>query len=260
MRRRVLNFISCGNTGDLIHAMYAAKQICIKEKVKANIFISDGSYGNVWGCGHFAFSLEKTLEDVKELVLEQEWVKSFKILPKKFKKDYICLQQWRRQTAKSWTNLLSNEYEFEIPDEYPWISISDYDTEAKGKVLIHRSDKRHNIDFPWDRIIGEIDKEILFITSNEREFNEFGSRNDKVKPYIVETVSEMAKAIKSCDLFVGNQSLPLALATSLDVPRICSLHPSSFMSYSGEHCFSDNISWFLTNNVKHNSENINIKL
>ena len=245
--------------GDLIHAMYAIKHVCAKEGVKGNLYISDGSYGNVWGCGHFAFSLEKTLNDVKDLVLEQEYIEEFKILPKDFNEEYICLQQWRKHPPiKSWSNLLSEEYNFDIPDEYPWITTTD-GAKTKGKVLIHYSNKRHNYDFPWNKVINDIENEILFITSHEQEFNEFKFKH-KIKPYIVETVSDMAKAIKSCDLFIGNQSLPLAIATSLDIPRICVLHESSYKFYSGEHHLSNNTSWFLKENLMYNGENIKIKL
>ena len=70
----------------------------------------------------------------------------------------------------------------------------------------------------------------------------------------------MSKALKSCDLFIGNQSLLFAIANSLDTPRICELHDSSYVFYAGEHNFSENISWYLNGTVRHNSENIKIKL
>ena len=66
--------------------------------------------------------------------------------------------------------------------------------------------------------------------------------------------------INSSKLFIGNQSLPLAIASSLDVLRIAELFHSSAEFYNGEHLYSDNISWFIGNDIKHNSNKINIKI
>jgi len=258
-----LKFIGCGNTGDLIHGMFAAKHICKKMGMKGSLYITDKfRHKDLFECGHFAFHLEKSIHDLKELMLNQEWLIDFDILPIDFNiEDYIYLSEWRRvSTPKPWTKIMTETFDFPIPDEYPWLDVPDPDDNTKGKVLIHSSTKRHNSQFPWDRILREIDKEILFVTSNENEFDDFKHKGNKVKPYFVETIYDMAKAINSCDLFIGNQSLLFAIATSLDKPRICELHDSSHIYYSGEHRYSDNLSWFLNNKLKHNSDNVKIKI
>ena len=68
----------------------------------------------------------------------------------------------------------------------------------------------------------------------------------------------MAAAMNGCKLFIGNQSMPFTIASALDIPRVCELHHASAEFYTGEHKYSDNISWFLNNDIKHNSPNVNI--
>ena len=62
------------------------------------------------------------------------------------------------------------------------------------------------------------------------------------EPYIVNDTYEMASAIKSSRLFVGNQSSPFALANALDVDRIVELCPvDADVFYRGEARYSKKI-------------------
>jgi hypothetical protein len=255
-----LNFVNGGNTGDLIHQLYAIKNICIRDNAMANIYLVDETY-KIPGCGNFLFNLSKTIEDTKDFILAQDFVNSYEILPKPFDKEYHNLNMWRfKSENKSWTDLMSSYYNFDIPETYKWLDNIEINDEFKDKIIIHNSVVRHNPQFNWEGIIDGISNDILFITSNDTEYGKFNFKNDKIKLFKASTVSEMVIAINSCKLFIGNQSLPFAIASALDVPRICELHESSKYFYMGEHVYSDNISWFFNNTTKHNSENIKIEL
>ena len=255
-----IDFLSCGQVGDLIHQLYVVKSICIEKNVKANLYIAELSYG-LCACGNFTFDLNKTYEDTKELINSQDYINKYEILPINFDLPIINLNIWRDMgNFRSWTTLLSETFNVNKLTPNKWVNSFKVDENTKGKVLIHNSDKRHNSNFPWVRILDEINDEILFITSNQSEYDGFRFKTDKVKLYLTPTVGDMVNAINSSKLFIGNQSLPLAIASSLDVLRIAELHPSSGEFYNGEHQYSSKISWFISDVTKHNSDEITIKI
>jgi len=257
----IINFISCGQVGDLIHQLYAVKCICEKKNSKANLYIADFSYG-LSACGNFTFDLNKSYEDTLELILAQDYINEYKILPREFDENYINLNKWRDMTPfKTWTELLSGYFNFDISQEYKWIITKKTDDKVKNKILIHNSNKRHNEEFNWCSFLDSIDEDVYFLTTSVEEYNSFRFKDhDNVKPHLVKNVDDMVTSINSCRLFIGNQSLPFAIASSLDVLRICELHKLSAEFYNGEHNYSEKISWFLNANNKHNSKLINIKI
>jgi hypothetical protein len=257
----IINFVSCGQVGDLIHQLYVIKCICGKEKAKANLYIAEFSYG-LGACGNFTFDLNKSYEDTSELILSQNYINEYKILPRDFQENYINLNKWRDRTPfKTWTELLSEYFNFDISQEYKWMIIEKIDDNVKDKILIHNSNKRHNEQFNWGSLLDSIDEDVYFLTTSVDEYNAFRFKgHNKVKLYLVKNVNDMAIAINSCRLFIGNQSLPFAIASSLDILRICELHSSSSEFYTGEHKYSEKISWFLNTNNKHNSNLINIQI
>lgn len=255
----MINFISGGHAGDLIHELYAIKNICIKHNDKANFYIVDESY-NIPYCGGYNFSLQKTYEDSKDFIFAQEYINTYEILSNQKIDSYINMSAWRSMIGRFtiWTNLLSSFYGFPTDNAYPYAQVRKTDPTASGKVLIHHSGRRDNPLFDWGKIINQTNKDIFFITSDINEYHTFKSRSEKIKLFLVSTFNEMAEAIAGSDLFIGNQSLPMAIACSLDHPRICEIHGPSAEFYCGEQAYSTKYSWYLNNNNKYNSENIEI--
>ena len=87
-----------------------------------------------------------------------------------------------------------------------------------------------------------------FVTNDQMEWDLFPYK-DKAQLHLVKTISEMAIAINSGKLFIGNQSAPLAIASALDVPRVCELDYDPAPFYMGEEKYSNNIKWYLNDQV-----------
>lgn len=242
-----LNFVCGGLLGDLVHALYAVRGICRKQGVKANLFMADSSYG-IRCTENFKFDINSTYLDCHKLLVAQEYIASFSILPRDGVDQLISIGLWRDAPQyKSWSLLLSEIYSFDIESPYSWISIDQVDPNTNGHILIHRSLLRRSNTINWRQLLSS-ENRFLFLTSknNLSEYNEFVREFgcDRVKPYNVDTLWDMASAIKGSKLFVGNQSMPMALACALDVPRICELNPGQdSLFYSGEISYSKNISF-----------------
>lgn len=261
---KTLNFVVGGHTGDLLHTLYVVNNICIKEDAKANLYIVDHSYSSfIEESYNFSFYLEKIYNDLKDLIYEQKYINKFEILSRDFNENFINLNIWRKAIHitgwKSWTDLLNENYKINFLNKYNFLDIKNVDQKYKNSIIVHHSDRRKNDLFNWNKIL-QTNEEIFFLTTNSNEYDVFAHKTDNLKPIFVSTVIELASIIKGCKLFIGNQSMPLALASALDVPRIALLFHVDAIFYMNEHSYSNNISWFLSNERKHNSINIGIKI
>lgn len=261
---KLINFVTCGQIGDLIHSLYVIKSTCLRDNCKANLFIADNSYINlVSACGNFTFDIKKTFDDIYDLINKQDYIENFEILPKNFNMDLVNLNSWRNYIeivrnstgsySKCWTELMMETFSVDKIDG-AWIN-SDEDEYTKNKVLIHNSSHRHNPLFNLNNLINNINDEILFITTNEEEWNKFRFHNEKIKPYFRKNITEITSSIKSCKYFIGNQSSPFAIASALNKDRFVELHNYSQGFYMDETKYYDNISWFFENNSYHIGNN-----
>lgn len=257
----IINFVCCGQSGDMTHELYVIKNLYKLYNIKANLYIADYTYGGIDCCGHFLFDLERTYNDWKETVHLQPYINSFGILPKNFTENYINLNSWRNYSNpenKSWSYIMTECFNFPIQEEYKWIDCNIKNSELKNKILIHQSNIRHNTNFNWTKIIQGNEDNVLFITNSDSEYNNFKSIHPSIERYKVSDIYDLLIALNSCKLFIGNQSMPFAMASALDIPRIGILYYNSASYYQNEINVSKNLSWFLDENNKYNSDNISI--
>lgn len=238
-----LNFIAGGLMGDFIHSLAACKNICLKEKAKANLYISNGYFADP-----FRYGVEKAYKDTYEMIDYQDYISSYKILEGEKNGDMINLNLWRKEVHKTyaeigcynknWTTLLSDTFSYKFTD-YKWLSVPPIDSKTNGRILIHRSRQRHNSAYP--DYIKSLTEQPLFITTSISEYELYEFKH-LCEVYLVNTITEMAIAIASCKLFIGNQSSPFALASALDINRVCELdNIDAYPFYLGEDNYSKNI-------------------
>ena len=175
------------------------------------------------------------------------YINDFKI---GFEEDCINISNWRKNVfndfknggyKKSWSELLSLEYDFKIPDSenYKWIFFDEKNKELQDTILIHSSNKRINPYFKYDNLLNQ---NISFLVCNNNDFY-----IDGYKKYEVNNIYDMAILINSCKYFIGNQSAPFGLANALDVKRlgILDLDFENYIFYQNEINYSKNIKTFI---------------
>jgi len=241
----MINFLSGGKVGDFIHTLFAAKNICEQKGKRARIFLGGGD--------DWTFGVNRAYKDLYSLVMMQPYVESFHVYGGE--KIDINLNSWRDVVAtvhaetghydSCWTELLMKEYDIDPPDTYKWLTAPKDDSVTKGKVVIHFS-LRHDTGLEIERYMGN---DAVFITSNYKEWLAFPYRDWAYLHYL-DNITDMANAINSSSLFIGNQSSMFAIASALDVPRIVGLHPDAAPFYIGECKYSDNISWYLSSDIQ----------
>lgn len=258
MSDKTMNFVSGGMMGDFIHSLFALKNICERMGIKAKLYLIND--GDIW-----RFGIDKAYQDLAKLVESQPYIESFGIIPQGFNEQYVDMNSWRKMVGethartgsynKCWTEVLSEHYGFDIPAENKWVHVDAVDPVTQGKLVIHRSYHRQNAAFPWNSVLNEEQGDILFVTSNILDWERFGFKRDNVKLHLVSTIWDMAVALNSSKMFVGNQSTPFALASALEIPRFVELDHDPSKFYMDEIKYSKNISWFLNDKTLHKINN-----
>lgn len=258
-----------GKLGDFLHAMFAVRGICLRDGVRANIYMVDIGW---------EFGIENTHRELKNIMLKQEYVSSFNILKNYYldpiqtptqsspivvfddiinNQGYIDLGNYIRSPflyKKCWSELYSNTFDFPIPSEYAWIRYDGINKDLENKILIQR--KAHNLrnqDFPYEDIIKTYGKDnIVFISSSDKDYDEFQWK--QVPFYKLKSLDDWFTAINSAALVVANLSAPAVIAHALDKPRIIELPDTlDAIHCIGEENYSKNIYWFFNefyNNLK----------
>lgn len=265
VKSETLKFIMGGKFGDFIHSLYAVKSLCNKYNKIADLYI----YNIGWD-----FGIENTYKEMYDVIINQDYINSFQILNKDLYQlgnfhnspillndnvfednKYIDLGDYIRSPylyKECWTKLYSKTFNFDINLDMKWINISKKENRFLNKVIIHRKyGNRLNEHFPYSEIIKNYSNNIIFISSNNNDYEYFPYK-DYVDFIKINTLEEWFTAINSCSMYVGNLTGPTAIAHSLDVLRIVEL-PLTVDSYHciGEEQFSQNIKWFF-NNKLHN--------
>lgn len=258
-----INFIASGLLGDFIQSLYTIKNVCRREHAIANLYLASGHGGDDW-----RFGPERAYNDLKSLITQQPYINRFELLETR-PDTYINLNDWRIRAANDfvtkgeyptcWSELLSQEFHFSIPtDDYKWIT-APTTPEFQDVVLVHRSYHRHG-GFPWGETLQKIPYKMRFLTSNERDWDEFGFKVPGLEPLFVDTIEQMATALNSCKYFIGNQSAPFSLACALDIPRLGELEAGVWKFYKDEVKYTNNMSYFLSNEQKHYANNALIRV
>lgn len=99
-----------------------------------------------------------------------------------------------------------------------WIEVEAL-PDARGRVVCARSGRYRNGSFPWRKIVRHYGDKLLFI-GLPHEHRDFSGEFGLVEHRPVADLLEMARVIAGSELFIGNQSSPMAIAEGLKHPTI----------------------------------------
>lgn len=225
-------FILGGRLGDLIHSLYVVKNT----PGVHDLYITDDRRLHSDG---FIHPLGVTIAQLIPVIGEQDYVASIQPyegpVTEAVSGEWINLNMWRRFVySASWTNLLSKMYGVPVVPG-PWITTH---ADVSYHKIIHCSlpaPRRGN----WDGV--NLHGGVFMGT-----LEEYQSFNRPEIPLITpHSLKQMFTLIASCGEFIGNQSLPLAIAHALDVPRTGVLNEVDKAAYVGEEKIYSNFKYVL---------------
>lgn len=101
----------------------------------------------------------------------------------------------------------------------PWL-LAYRSEKSMGRVVVARSFRYQNTDFPWRRLVSEYRKKLLFVGLKD-EHRAFQISTGCLVEYCpTEHLLELAEVIAGAELFIGNQSCPFWIAAGLGVNLI----------------------------------------
>jgi 2-polyprenyl-3-methyl-5-hydroxy-6-metoxy-1,4-benzoquinol methylase len=134
-----------------------------------------------------------------------------------FDVDLDAYLQTTHGTAGDRVSIAANHFiglGLQVPDRIsPWL-VADTLPE-RYPIVVHRSPRYHGrVDYSF---LQDVRDDVYCVGSEEerRPFEAMGAR-----PILTRDVHALAAVIQSCSVFIGNQSLPLALAAGLGKPRM----------------------------------------
>ena len=233
--------------GDFLHALYVVKDLSDNEK--SDVYLTETVDRAEIG---FSRGLNFTYNDLYPIIIKQPYINKFLIYDhtnpieniidlRQFLYDHsiIYKMNWY-DTFKKLFNT-SNKYE-----KYPWLSKIDDDNykSYENKVIINFSIARYDNNF--DQLIENILKnnDCLFISSKGDLSGYEKFKFKKLLPVKeCDSFSEIYSIIEHCKFFVGNQSMPLAVAHCTFKPHLGFLYKNDAIHYK-DHDINKNYFWF----------------
>lgn len=114
---------------------------------------------------------------------------------------------------------LQSEWVNANADFEPWLQVEP-SKQGRGRIVCHRSPRYHNPYFRWDEVGAKFGTQLLFV-GLPHEVEELRRVTEVHAEYLItHDYLELSQLIAGADLFIGNQSSPMALAIGLGVPFI----------------------------------------
>jgi hypothetical protein len=208
------SYLQEGKLGDFIHSLVVCKFNWEFFGYKADLYISNDG-------GHFEKGLEFTYNDLKPILEKQEWLNSFNIYNgETIDVNLSRFRQSRFLYTTNWLEIYFKEFFDDMmpPTEYGWIELEKDET-LSDTLLINRSMKPMSEQTKgiYQSVLNEFEKK-AFICFDEAQYENFPLK-DQCELIKVNSLYEFFTKINGGKLFVGNQSGPMAWATSLNISR-----------------------------------------
>jgi len=234
-----MNIYTSGKLGDFIHTLYVVKYYSQFDKI--NVY-----YGSEFLEG---LDLYESFNNLYDFVISQSYVNSFQIYNNEWIDVNTCDFRYHEDIDKiGFTDLFLKTFNIKkIKNNY---LESEYDNKYKDIIIIHRSVYKYNDNFPWENILNKFENK-LFVSINYNDYLNFPYKNN-LNYLKIENIKILSKIINSCKLFIGNESLPFAIAHGLDKPRIVEIHSSDHRKhwYPDEIKYSNNINFYFNENLQ----------
>ncbi len=208
-----------GKAGDIIYAFCALKEWVKRTRILATLILTPDPAGPDWMGWSFtqkeAFTwapLFQAQSCISEVVWSDSDIRSSLKGFRHWHHDFASLAAMHAATLG-----LCDDLSFMVD---PWLDVPNIRREAM--VVFSRSHRYHNRRdiFPWRELALNFRENAVFIGSDS-EYRDFTERAQCVIRRIdCRDLLEVAQVIAACNLFIGNQSAPLAIAVARRIPRI----------------------------------------
>lgn len=198
-----------GDLGDIIYALPTIKYLGIEV-----VYLNYQDKYKLSGIGKTKFS-EVAAKAIKPLIESQPYIKHVAFYDgQKINYDLDTFRTLQKDlTFQNLAHAIANTFSVDVSvTNQPWIFVEPVRKEKI--VLINKTDRYLNRFIDWHSFDNYLPFAAFVGTQSEYE-NFCLEMEGKIPFYKTENLLELAALIKGCDLFIGNQSSPYAIAEGL---------------------------------------------
>jgi hypothetical protein len=215
-----LSFSHIGMSGDIIYAIPAMRALAKQKNIRLYISTTTKTMYRPrmkHPSKQFTFS-QKALDYIKPLLLAQEGFEECSVLNSQTID--FDLNSFRKYPFNYNVGSIVRWYFLTFGINYntslPWLSVTP-NSNYNNEIVIARSFRyrAHGIDYSFLKKYNNIS-----FLGIEEEFKDLQQQLPQLKYISTDNALQMAEIIKGCQLFIGNQSFPFAIAEALKVKRV----------------------------------------
>jgi hypothetical protein len=109
---------------------------------------------------------------------------------------------------------------WDVPEhvlDIPWIEVVPV---KEAEVVVNLTTRWRNVDFPWKQVYSKY-KDVMAFVGSQEEHAQFETHYGLVRHSKTKDLYDVASIIAGSKLFIGNQSMPLAIAHAMQHPTVC---------------------------------------
>ncbi len=222
-KKKTINFLHSGHLGDLIYALPVIKEL--SKDHECYFYIQANKKMPVEYFQHPAGSVyinDRMLDLFLPLMKEQKFIHKVE----KYNNQNIDIDFDIFRTLPVNICFNSPRWYFQITGiqidlSQPYLEVSPHE-KIKNKIVIHRT-FRHRNQFINYKFLKNYN-DLIFIGTKD-EYEDLKEEVPNLELYDCKDYLDMARVIKACKFFIGNQSVAYPMAEALKVPRILEAEP-----------------------------------
>lgn len=215
-------FYHAGEIGDLIYGLYTMMKLgggilCVGKH-------ADIASGHPRGISEELFGFIRSLLDAQPYISAVEWTR---VTPKETTHDLNTFREfWYGDKVKTALKNLGYHKPYSLAamhaaafgiildESEPWITPVANPELNRFKVVVSRSERYTNDDFPWKEIVKRYGDNAGFV-GLDSEYEAFCSEFGNVERAPVSSLADISSYLDSAEMFIGNQSSPNAVALGM---------------------------------------------
>jgi hypothetical protein len=132
---------------------------------------------------------------------------------------------YRTGGAQMWATLFRlhlNAFGVDYPENKPWLTVNDPVRVPRKPIVVNRTARYRNEDFPWVELIKLYGHLMVFVGTQDEHLNFNGLAVPHYNiPFLpTNSLTDAARVIAGSKVFIGNQSACMAVALGLNKPAI----------------------------------------
>lgn len=221
------NFKHSGRLGDIIYSLAFVKEICRKNNVKANYYILNDCFIDVkksaFHPGNGIMVSQQLYDYICPLLVEQDYINEVIYCSStQTPTEIVDLDLFKSSDSNLKAGLIQGWYRktfaTPVPIELPWLSAPSASDKNHYDILINKSTRFYNKKINYRFLDDFLNAGFVGLAY---EYEDFITRHQlKNLPYIkTNSALALAEKLTQCKLFIGNQSMPFAIAEALKINR-----------------------------------------